>query len=101
MHLGAKRRQALQQLAYLSPDLIVLDCCMPGMNGLECLEGIRRNPRQKDVPVLFHSSAMSAELRRQALTLGATICLAKSDSIAGLSSVLNSLLQRTEEGATV
>ena len=42
------------------PSLIVLDCIMPKMNGIETLYEIRSYPKFKDIPVVFLTSS-SAE----------------------------------------
>ena len=84
--------QALQQLAYLSPDVIVLDFCMPGMNGLECLEAIRSSPRLQTVPVVLYSSTFSDEVRQKALALGVSACLDKSVSNRELTHILTTVL---------
>ena len=38
------------------PDLLMLDIVMPQRNGYEILRKIRRNPSQKDLPVIVVSS---------------------------------------------
>ena len=91
--------QALRQLAYLSPDLIVLDFCMPGMNGLECLEAIRSSTRLQAIPVVMYSSTFSDEVRQKALALGASACLKKSVSIQELTGLLAPLLGRITKPA--
>ena len=91
--------QALQQLAYLSPDLIILDFCMPGMNGLECLEAIRSSPRLQAIPVVMYSSIFSDKVRQKALALGASACLEKAISTQELIGILALLLSRITKPA--
>jgi len=93
--------QALKQLAYLSPDIIFLGLCMPGMDGLQCLKAIKSIPRLKDIPVILHSSAISTDVRLQALNLGARGCWERSDSIPGLADALSSLLGATTATVTI
>jgi len=41
------------------PDIIILDIVMPIMDGTETIEFLRKNPRTKDIPVIFLSSLIT------------------------------------------
>ena len=41
------------------PDLIILDIVMPVMDGTEAMEKLKKNPRTKNIPVLFLSSLIT------------------------------------------
>ena len=84
--------QALQQLAYLTPDVIFLDLVIPGMDGLECLEAIRSIPRLQGIPVIVLSPALSMTARSRALALGASNCLSKSKNSKELADALRTVL---------
>ena len=45
--------EALARLPELSPDLILLDVAMPGMDGRQFLEHLRATPRWQAVPVIL------------------------------------------------
>jgi putative two-component system response regulator len=62
---------ALSLLEYTKFDLILLDIEMPGMSGFELLELIKKLPNVKDVPVIFVTSHVSADLIAQAIKRGA------------------------------
>lgn len=46
-------QEAIDSLRKQKPDLMLLDYLMPGMNGKEILEIIRRDENLKDLPVFF------------------------------------------------
>ncbi|OQP62244.1 response regulator [Niastella populi] len=80
--------QALEQLQYLKPDVIFVDYNMGGMNGIECLQAIRKLPGCSHVPVILHSSLMTDQICSKALRLGANQCLQKTNSFDKLMMIL-------------
>jgi DNA-binding response OmpR family regulator len=63
--------QGLEQARAHRPDVIVSDIMMPGVDGLELLRALRRDPTTADVPVILLSArAQNAEVQR-GLELGA------------------------------
>lgn len=44
---------ALEQIAYLKPDIILLDIMMPGIDGFETCNRLKSSPATADIPVLF------------------------------------------------
>ena len=71
--LSVSSGRALIELLALppQPDLILLDICMPDMNGYQVLGEIRKNPGLRDLPVIFVSSMDGYEDERKALDMGA------------------------------
>lgn len=59
------------------PDLIVLDLLMPGMDGLDCLRGLKDDPMLESVPVLVVTAKPEVEERLHALASGADDYLTK------------------------
>ncbi|OPL15339.1 MAG: hypothetical protein AVO38_10735 [delta proteobacterium ML8_D] len=66
----------LQRLDEISPDIIITDYLMPGMNGIEFLEAL--NQTDKDIPVIMITGQGNESLAVQAMKLGARDYLVKA-----------------------
>jgi PleD family two-component response regulator len=64
-----------------APSFICLDINMPGVNGLEILAYLRREPRLIPVPVFVITSDDQPETRRKVMRLGANIMIIKPATI--------------------
>ena len=69
--------QALETLATATPDLILLDAVMPGMDGYEVCERLRQHEDLGHIPVIFVTSLEQQEDKVRALALGAADYLPK------------------------
>jgi CheY-like chemotaxis protein len=80
--LAVGSAEALQKLREgLKPDVLVLDIIMPGMDGLELLETIRKEGLSKDsLVVMLTNESESAKIER-AKSLGVTGYIVKATSI--------------------
>ncbi len=54
---AASGAEALAMAARWSPDVILLDVMMPGMDGIEFCRRLKANPGTSDVPVVFITAA--------------------------------------------
>ncbi|MBP7864586.1 MAG: response regulator [Acidobacteria bacterium] len=45
--------EALEAVEELSPDLVLLDIMMPGMDGFEVCRRLKASPRARDIPIIF------------------------------------------------
>jgi two-component system alkaline phosphatase synthesis response regulator PhoP len=59
--------EALKILQKAKPDLVILDMMMPGMSGREVCEKIRKNPKTKDLKVIFVTVARFSEIGKDSL----------------------------------
>jgi len=56
--------QALEQLLKYDVAVVLMDVCMPGMDGLETAEMIRQHPRFENLPIIFVSGICVTEMDR-------------------------------------
>jgi diguanylate cyclase (GGDEF)-like protein/PAS domain S-box-containing protein len=62
---------ALNAAASSTPDLVLLDIRMPGMDGYEVCRRLKAHPATAEVPVIFVSAASETEDKVQGFTMGA------------------------------
>ena len=71
-------RQGLEVAAAEKPDLIISDCLMPGMDGFQFLNELRKHPDLKSTPFVFYSAAYTGSKEAEfARSLGARAFLEK------------------------
>ncbi|WDT78914.1 MAG: response regulator [Candidatus Manganitrophus sp.] len=68
---------ALASARERTPDLVLTDVMMPGMNGFELLQALRADPRTREVPVIMLSARAGEESRVEGLEAGADDYLIK------------------------
>ena len=87
---GAK---VLPLIGQTGPDLVVLDISMPQLDGLACLDQIRK--RYPDVKVVILSASGDPDRVQAALTRGATAYVLKSVDVRDLASALRQAMEGT------
>lgn len=84
--------EALSALKTESPDMLVLDVFLPGVNGLDLLDQLRKDERTKNLKVLVVSNTDEKKDRDRATSLGATFLIkAMTDPQDIVDAVLNEL----------
>jgi len=86
---AANGHEALEKVAELKPDLVVLDVSLPGLNGLEATPQILKASPNTEVLVL--TMHHSEELARQVLKSGAKGYVLKSDADQSLVSAIETV----------
>ena len=71
--------EALAAVATFVPDLILLDLVMPGKNGFEFLQALRKMEHFEHTPVIVLSNLSQEEDRARAKELGVVKFLVKAD----------------------
>lgn len=79
---------AISLLQTSTPNLILLDINMPGVDGLEILSFLRREPRLAPVPVVVITSDDQLETRQRVMDGGANALLIKPATLDALENAL-------------
>src|SRR5690349_18486741 len=82
---------AMSVLDYMVPDYIFLDLSMPGINGLRCLEEIKKIKNLSKVPVILYSNFINEDTSQKAIELGAAACIKKPQKVSELAEILNEI----------
>lgn len=69
--------EALEFLKDCQPDLILLDLCMPQMDGFQVLEQLKAEELYQNIPVVFLSGEDDPKVRKQGLEKGAVDFITK------------------------
>ncbi|BAT55932.1 two-component hybrid sensor and regulator [Nostoc sp. NIES-3756] len=85
-------KQAIDVAKEKSPDLIIMDIQMPGMNGLEAIGSLRHDPQFVDVPILALTALAMTSDRDACLAAGANEYLTKPIKLKQLVLTIQQLL---------
>ena len=83
---------ALQHIQMQSPDLIITDVNMPGINGIDLVRALRQNPITQSKPILVLTTEHDAEVKAKGRAAGATGWIVKPFNPDALLSVLPRVL---------
>ena len=87
-------REALEKAPQVRPDLILLDVMMPGMDGPQTLEALRRVPELAAVPVVFMTAKVQPAEVARFRELGAADVIAKPFDPMALSDQVRAVWDR-------
>ena len=90
-------REALAQMAGVSPQMVLLDVMMPDMDGPTTLEAIRRLPLASQPPVIFMTAKVQPQEQQRYLALGAIEVIAKPFDPISLADQLHTAWARLSE----
>lgn len=85
--------EGLKAIEEKSPNLILLDLILPGVDGFSFLSQLRKNPKTNSTPIIILSNISNKEEIERAMSLGATDFLIKADfSLGGIADKIRGVL---------
>lgn len=75
--IARSAEEGLRQIGMESPDLIVMDIMLPGMDGFEACRRLRNNVSTQDIPVIFLTALSETEEKVRAFDAGGVDFLTK------------------------
>jgi two-component system, cell cycle response regulator len=85
--------EALKRVAQDSPDIVLLDVMMPGMDGIEVCRRLKSNPETAHIPVVMVTALTDAQDRVRGLECGADDFLSKPVNDMALMARVRSLVR--------
>ena len=89
-------REVLEQVQQSRPDLILLDCVMPELDGFEAAAALKGNPATEDIPIIFMTARVRMEDKLRGLELGAEDYLIKPVRREEILARVRNVLRRSE-----
>lgn len=87
---------ALAKVEHFQPDLLLLDLMMPGMNGPQTLNQMRKIPSLINVPAIFMTARAQNSDIEKLLEQGAAAVICKPFDPISLGSQIKAVLKQTE-----
>lgn len=88
--------QALTCLGKINPDLILLDWMLPDLSGPQLIKKIRKNPVQKDIPIIMLTARSEEADKIEGLEAGADDYMTKPISLKELQARIRALIRRSQ-----
>jgi CheY-like chemotaxis protein len=99
VEMAESGEQALEQLKNTTPDAIFVDFLMDGMDGLETINEIKKDPRFVSTPVVMCTANEGDEYVRAAVDHGALGILAKPPTDQSLGEIIDMIEKHQQEEA--
>ena len=96
--LTASAEEALTQLAQQTPDLLLLDIMMPGMDGYGLVKFLKTNPATAHIPIIMLTGLSDRKARLACLAAGAEDFLLKPVDLEELTLRVRNLLRLKQSG---
>ncbi len=93
---AADGQQAFECLGESNPDLILLDWMLPDLSGPQIIKKIRKNPIQKEIPILMLTARAEEMDKIEGLDAGADDYMTKPVSLQELYARIRALIRRSQ-----
>lgn len=71
IHEAKNGKEALDSFHKLKPDVVLMDICMPIMNGIEAMKQIRElNKKENSIPIIAYTSGEHVETKTELMDQG-------------------------------
>ena len=80
------------------PEQVVLDIRMPRMSGVQALEALRQDPRNRDLPIVMFSTALVEGELEACVRLGVQAFVQKPNDLAAFEVAVGAILDGTATG---
>ena len=97
--LATNGEECLAKAASDPPDLILLDCMMPKLDGYETCRRLKQDPSLRHIPVIFLTAKAQEIEVKKGLSLGAVGYLIKPFNPMSLAAEIKQILEEQDERA--
>ena len=98
--LASDGEDCLAKAAQERPDLILLDCMMPKMDGYETCRRLKKDPELRQIPVIFLTARAQETEIRKGLALGAVGYLIKPFNPMSLAAEIREILESKQAASS-
>jgi two-component system phosphate regulon response regulator PhoB len=92
---AANGQIGLSRARFERPDLVLTDVEMPGLDGFQLAEALRRHERTRAMPLVFLSGELEAANEARAISLGALAYVTKPFDPVALAALVAGALKRS------
>ena len=98
--LATDGEECLLKAAQERPDLILLDCMMPKLDGYETCRRLKQDPVLREIPVIFLTAKSQESEVRKGLALGAVGYLIKPFNPMSLAAEIREILESDQAASS-